>query len=99
MSDLDGALETCTLQLLGKADTPLPLPALARYWPDDSDDGPLEPSSVGRRTATGWIVPLTQLSNIHFLACHRAADVQPGSDFLFWYWFTQELKGLLVRDQ
>ncbi|WP_295447876.1 DEAD/DEAH box helicase [uncultured Thiodictyon sp.] len=97
-SSLDDAFETCALQLPGKADTPLPSPALARYWPDDSDDGPL---SFQRWQVDCYRLdrPIKQLSDIHFLAFHRAADVQPGSDFLFWYWFTQELKRLLVRDQ
>ena len=43
--------------------------------------------------------PIKQLGDIHFLARYRSEDIQPGNDFLFWYWFTQELKRLLVRDQ
>ena len=92
------ALEPCTIQLPSAADAPLPSPQLARYWPEDIDEGQaaLRPWRVdGYRLDH----PVKQLSDIHFLAFYRAEDVQPGSDFLFWYWFTQELKRLLVRDQ
>jgi len=92
------ALVTCALQLPGTAQAPLPSPPLARYWPDDIDHG-----QVSLRS---WQVdclrldrPIKQLSDIHFLAFHRGGEVLPGSDFLFWYWFTQGLKRLLVRDQ
>ncbi len=98
VSPLDDALVSGTLRLPGTAELPLPSPSLARYWPDDGTDAPV--------TFQRWQVdclrldrPIKQLSDLHFLAFHRAGEVQPGGDFLFWYWFTQELKRLLVRDQ
>ena len=94
----DGALSDCRIQLPSSPDAPLPSPALARYWPDEIDTSGTE--------LRPWTVdclrldrPIRQLSDIHFLAISRAAEAQPGGDYLFWYWFTQELKRLLVRDQ
>jgi SNF2 family DNA or RNA helicase len=93
-----GTEDTCTLQLPSSAEAPLPSPQLAKYWPDAIDEA--------RATLRPWAVdclrltrPIKQLSDLHFLAFYRAEDVEPGNDFLFWYWFTQELKRLLVREQ
>ncbi|MCC7279837.1 MAG: DEAD/DEAH box helicase [Chromatiaceae bacterium] len=92
------AFMSCALQLPSAAAAPLPSPALARYWPADVD--------ASQATPRSWRVdclrlehPIKQLSEIHFLASHQDEAVQPGGDFLFWYWFTQELKRLLIRDQ
>ena len=92
------AEESCTLQLPSTADGPVPSPQLAKYWPEAVDET--------RTTLRPWQVdcqrlshPVKELSDLHFLAFYRGEDVQPGSDFLFWYWFTQELKRLLVREQ
>jgi SNF2 family DNA or RNA helicase len=92
------ALDTCTIQLPSAADAPLPSPQLAKYWRETVDET--------QATLKPWHVdchrlehPIKQLSEIHFLAFYRAEDVRTGSDFLFWYWFTQALKRLLVRDQ
>lgn len=93
-----GAQETCTLHLPSVADAPLPSPQLAKHWPQHIEE---------RATALSpWLVdchrlahPIHELSELHFLACYRAEDVEPGSDFLFWYWFTQGLRRLLVREQ
>lgn len=91
------ALEPCTIQLPSAEGVPLPSPQLARYSPENIDEA--------QATLQQWEVgcyrlehPFKELSDLHFLAFYRAEDVQPGSDFLFWYWFTQELKRLLVRD-
>lgn len=92
------AIETAPLQLPSAAEAPLPSPQLAKYWADNLLGGPAVLHTWGLdcyRLAN----PIKPLSDMHYLAFHQAADVQPGSDFLFWYWFTQGLKRLLVRDQ
>jgi SNF2 family DNA or RNA helicase len=91
-------IEPCRIPLPSAADGPLPSPQLAKYWPVEIEEKPAE---LGSWEVDCWrpAHPVKQLSDIHFLAFYRAQDVQPGSDFLFWYWFTQGLKRLLVRDQ
>lgn len=92
------ALERCLLQLPSAADTPLPSPQLARAWPE-----PLDLEGVVWKLWQVDAYPVAdairRLSEIHFLAFYHTEDVQAGSDLLFWYWFTQELKRLLMRDQ
>lgn len=87
-----------TLQLPSSTDGPLPSPQLAAALP-------LAPQPM-RPTLKAWRVdtlalphPIRQLADLHFLAQYQEQDLQPGSDFLFWHWFTQQLKGLLLRDQ
>jgi SNF2 family DNA or RNA helicase len=77
---------------------PLPCPELARALP--------EPVDVAGATLRTWEVdtiplerPIKQLGDIHYLAAFGFDDLEPGSDVLFWYWFTQELKQRLLRDQ
>ncbi len=43
--------------------------------------------------------PLKTINNIHFLSCYQVSHVRLGSDFLFWYWFSQSLKQFLAKDQ
>lgn len=92
------ALETQTLLLPSIAEAPLPSPALARYWPTDIDVAEARPRPW-RLDCLRLDRPIRQLSDIHFLAFQQGGAVQPAGDFLFWYWFTQEIKRLLARDQ
>ena len=43
--------------------------------------------------------PLKAINNIHFLCCYQASNSRIGSDFLFWYYFSQSLKQILAKDQ
>jgi len=43
--------------------------------------------------------PLKAINNIHFLCCFQASNSRIGSDFLFWYYFSQSLKQILAKDQ
>jgi len=43
--------------------------------------------------------PLKAINNIHFLCCFQAINNRIGSDFLFWYYFSQSLKQILAKDQ
>jgi SNF2 family DNA or RNA helicase len=95
---LRDTLDSCTIHLPSVPDAPLPSPQLAKYWPEAVDET--------RATLQPWRVdcqrldhPIKQLSEIHFLSFYGTENVHPGNDFLFWYWFTQELKRLLMRDQ
>ena len=82
------AIETYPVQLPSAADAPLPSPHLAKYWADDLPAAPavLHPWALDCYRLAN---PIKQWSDMHFFALHRAGEVQPGSDFLFWYWFTQ----------
>ncbi len=42
--------------------------------------------------------PLKAINNIHFLCCYQASNSRIGSDFLFWYYFSQSLKQILAKD-
>ena len=42
---------------------------------------------------------ISTLNEIHFVALHAAEEFQLGADLLFWYQFTQLLKGVIARDQ
>ena len=92
------ALETQSLLLPSAAEAPLPSPTLARYWPTDLNLAEARPRPW-RLDCLRLDRPIRQLSDIHFLAFQQGGAVQPAGDFLFWYWFTQEIKRLLVRDQ
>lgn len=38
------------------------------------------------------------INDIHFRLIFQGEDVKPGSDFLFWYYFTQSLRSILLKD-
>ncbi|WPL15939.1 ATP-dependent helicase HepA [Thiorhodovibrio winogradskyi] len=97
-------LTTQRIWLPSAAGAPLPSPQLAKSWPE-----PLESDAGESKDAVElkpWEVdgfqleyPIKQLADIHFLAFYQAEGLEPGSDFLFWYWLTQNLKRLLMRDR
>lgn len=76
-------------------DKPLPSPELQR----------VEPNEVV--TLQNWQVyayplqtPIKAINNIHFLCCFQAGNnSRIGSDFLFWYYFSQSLKQIIAKDQ
>ena len=43
--------------------------------------------------------PLQTINDLHFRLIFQGEAVRAGQDFLFWYWFTQSLRNLLLRDQ
>ena len=93
------AIERWPLGLPSTADGPLPSPELVRFI----GDAPPAAESVELATwqvdGVGLADPIGQLSAIHYLASQEDATLRPGHDLLFWYWFTQELRRLLLRDQ
>ena len=83
-----------SLQLPTFAGKPLPSPELQHVEVDETV------------TLQNWQVyayplsaPLKAINNIHFLCCYQAANSRIGSDFLFWYYFSQSLKQILAKDQ
>ncbi len=88
----------CQLRLPTAGGRPLPCPELAKALP--------EPLDLSGASLQAWEVdsiplerPIKQVSDLHYLAAFRFDDLEPGGDFLFWYWFTQSLKQRLLRDQ
>ena len=46
------------------------------------------------------VINVTKLLNdIHFLALYNTAEIQIGSDLLFWYYYTQSFKQVIFKDQ
>ena len=42
---------------------------------------------------------ISLLNDLHFIALYNLADVQLGSDLLFWYHYSQSFKQVILRDQ
>jgi hypothetical protein len=90
---------------------PLPSLELSRYLEEDLPEhfdleywqvdcyptlATVKTSQGGRSTANS-VVPL--LNDLHFMALHQLAEIQLGSDLLFWFHFTQALKRIIFKDQ
>ncbi|QXP82699.1 DEAD/DEAH box helicase [Methylococcus sp. Mc7] len=43
--------------------------------------------------------PIQTINELHYRLLVQGGDVRPGQDFLFWYFFTQSLRSLLLKDQ
>jgi SNF2 family DNA or RNA helicase len=43
--------------------------------------------------------PISDVSQIHFLSLYESEDIKLGQDFLFWYYFSQSLKEIVLKDQ
>ncbi|MBK1731274.1 DEAD/DEAH box helicase [Thiococcus pfennigii] len=94
-----GRIGRWPVALPSTADGPLPSPELVRSL----GDAPPAVESAGLAT---WQVegcdltdPIGQLNAIHYLIDQQDGTLRPGHDLLFWYWFTQSLRRLLLRDQ
>jgi SNF2 family DNA or RNA helicase len=84
--------------ILPSTDTePLSSPELSRYLET-------EPPA-----ATGWKIwaidcygvdsIINTLNDIHFICLYRSAEIQLGSDLLFWYHYTRSLRDILLKDR
>lgn len=79
------------------AGKPSPSFELLRYVDEDEPmDFDLVPWQICCYKITDVI---TTLNDIHFIALHTAEDFQLGADLLFWYQYTQEIKGIIAKDQ
>ena len=83
-----------TLLLPTLKDRPLPSPELQPV--DINGAVTLQPWQV---YAYPLPAPLKAINNIHFLCCYQVSNSRIGSDFLFWYFFSQSLKQILAKDQ
>ncbi|SMF93425.1 Superfamily II DNA or RNA helicase, SNF2 family [Methylomagnum ishizawai] len=43
--------------------------------------------------------PIRQLGELRFLAYYHGPEAKPGGDLLFWHYFTQSLKAVILRDR
>jgi len=73
---------------------PLPSPELQT----EEIDGPVT-LQTWQVYACAVSAPLKTINDIHFLCCYQLGNSRVGSDFLFWYWFSQALKQILCKDQ
>src|SRR5438128_3405807 len=91
------ALTTRSVLLPGTAGAPLPSFELLPYMEA------LAPAEFDLAWYQVCCAPvpnvISTLNEIHFVALHAAEEFQLGADLLFWYQFTQLLKGILARDQ
>ncbi len=90
----EDSLTTLNLTLPTHGDLPLPSPELRHC----DIEGPATMHSW-RITAYPLPNPIKTINNIHFVCCYQAQDCRIGGDFLFWYFFTQSLKQVFVKDQ
>lgn len=60
---------------------------------------PPAPLGVWEVDAYRQIRPIPQLGELRFLAFCHGPDTRPGSDLLFWHYFMQSLKGVILRDR
>jgi SNF2 family DNA or RNA helicase len=76
---------------------PLPSPELTSYL---DETPPEEDAALAPWQVDGFRLddPIRQINDIHFLAFCQASDVLAGGDFLFWYYFTQSLKQVILKD-
>ncbi|HBG94494.1 MAG TPA: ATP-dependent helicase, partial [Chromatiaceae bacterium] len=88
----------CQLRLPSIGARPLPCPEIAKAMPEPMELSGAEPG-IWEVDTIVLERPIKQISDLHYLAAFAIDDLQPGSDFLFWYWFTQTLKQRLLRDQ
>ena len=83
-----------SLELSRYLETELPETFEFQYWQIDCYQ------SVTAAKTSGFVNHVVSLINdLHFLALHNLADVQLGSDLLFWFHYTQALKRLIFKDQ
>ncbi len=83
-----------SLDLPTYQDQPLPSPELQHVKVD-------EPVTLQNWQVFAYPLPdpLKTINNIHFLCCYQAASSRLGSDFLFWYYFSQSLRHVFAKDQ
>jgi SNF2 family DNA or RNA helicase len=90
--------ESLPLALPSAGGQPLPGPErLAETggdWPDEAEWRTFEVTCY--RIAER---PIHTLNDLHYRLIFEGRTVRAGHDFLFWYYYTQALKNLLLRDQ
>jgi SNF2 family DNA or RNA helicase len=69
-----------------------------QYWQIDCYQV-TTPVKVGGYSQRRAINIIKLLNDLHFIAINNLADVQLGSDLLFWYHYTQAFKQIILKDQ
>ena len=88
-------------------DRPLPSLELSRYLEEELPESfefkywQIDCYRTVASTKTGGFVNnvVSTLDDLHFLALHNLAEIQLGSDLLFWFHYTQALKRIIFKDQ
>jgi SNF2 family DNA or RNA helicase len=88
-------------------DRPLPSLELSRYLEQEVPESfefqcwQIDCYQTVMMTKTGDLVNtvVSLLNDLHFLALHNLAEIQLGSDLLFWFHYTQALKRIIFQDQ
>ncbi|MGZ8216676.1 DEAD/DEAH box helicase [Methylomagnum sp.] len=85
--------QTLALPTAGEAPCPSP-----EFEPSDTDAPPtaLRAWEVDAYRLTR---PIKQLGELRFLAFCHSHDIRPGTDLLFWHYYTQSLKAVILRDR
>ena len=68
---------------------------------ESSEDEPARTGSlqVWEVDAYRLVHPISQLGELRFLALCHSHEVRPGGDLLFWHYFTQSIKAVILRDR
>ena len=83
-----------SLELSRYLEAELPETFEFQYWQVDCYQ------TVTSAKTGGFVNNVVSLINeLHFLALHNLADIQLGSDLLFWFHYTQALKRIVFKDQ
>ncbi|TSA03266.1 MAG: DEAD/DEAH box helicase [Methylococcus sp.] len=75
---------------------PCPAPEFER-----DHEAPPEEAALGLYEVDAYrqVRPISQLGDLRFLAFCCGAEVRPGSDLLFWHYFSQNIKSIILRDR
>jgi hypothetical protein len=83
--------------LLPTADgAPLPCPELEHGGEAEPPPAALQAWEVD---AYRLVRPVRQLGELRFLAYYHGPEARPGADLLFWHYYTQSLKAVVLRDR
>ena len=78
------------------ANAPLPAPEFER----GVDEAPPPVALRGWEVDAYRLVrPIPQLGELRFLALCQGPEARPGGDLLFWHYFTQSIKSVILRDR
>jgi hypothetical protein len=88
-------------------DRPLPSLELSRYLEQEVPESfefqcwqiDCYPTVTAAKTGSSVNNVVSLLNDLHFLALHNLAEIQLGSDLLFWFHYTQALKRIIFKDQ
>ncbi|NBY21694.1 MAG: hypothetical protein EBQ73_02245, partial [Gammaproteobacteria bacterium] len=74
-------------------------------WPapecEKDHEAPPEEAALGLYEVDAYrqVRPISQLGDLRFLAFCCGSEVRPGSDLLFWHYFSQNIKSIILRDR